>query len=403
MKFYLIISFLICLSCSNSKNENENSNKILSKKVLEVNFSKAKVYSYSNLFTSVKYLPLETVSGHLVGDISKIISTNDRYFIKSGSKISVFDESGKFQFDIDEKGEAPGHYRGITDFLVDTTSQQIEILDNRSFKVYVYDWEGKYVKDWKHNILAASFAKIDANTYTFYCGNWINKDYPYQLLIYSKDKQKIIDSFLPIDERKAKYVNYLDTNNFNQYGADMLVTGSGDDTIYELQSNQLIPRYYLDFEQNKIPDSFYDKEYENVSYFDKAFVKNDYAGLFNVSFDENSVGLSVLVTKGDDKYLLIHSNKTGQDRLISAFEDDIFFNNYRKSVLKVQPFFHSSNAIIAVIESTNLVDQVDSLHKVMSSQQWKAFSLAHTETVKTVKNLTAASNPVLQIFRLKPF
>jgi hypothetical protein len=103
----------------------------------------------SELIDSIRFIKLETADECLIAEIQKIIFYDGLYYIqdnKAGS-LFVFDESGKFQFKVCEKGQGPGEYVQITHLLLDYNNKQILIYDVTTRKMIFYTLDGKFIKN----------------------------------------------------------------------------------------------------------------------------------------------------------------------------------------------------------------------------------------------------------------
>lgn len=100
-----------------------------------------------NFIYKIDFIPLETSRESLIGNIIKVINTDDYFFILhevgNDKMLSQYDSSGKFIGHIGAKGRADNEYLNINDFAVSSNIQKIFIFDS-SPKVIVYNYEGKY-------------------------------------------------------------------------------------------------------------------------------------------------------------------------------------------------------------------------------------------------------------------
>ena len=101
----------------------------------------------SQLIKSIRFIPLETTAENILGSISKLIKTKDRYYIldgKIGRKVYVFDIKGNYLFSFGESGRGPQEYINPTDITIDEKEGAIYLLDNGQ-KIIKTDLNGKFI------------------------------------------------------------------------------------------------------------------------------------------------------------------------------------------------------------------------------------------------------------------
>lgn len=208
MRILLLTIFVVtcCISCNkfNPKEIPQSSFEIIN-----VNIDDAKIFHSSEVFDSISYLKLETTNKNLLGEIKRITRLKDLFFIQCNNGIFVFDNSGKYITKIGEKGEGEGKFRILTDFLIDTLTNTLEILDRKNQKIINFTLGGIFKSEWEHKLNAEAFYKLDNDTYAFYCSNLINinnKQDPYRILIVSKRNSDIIAKSIEIDDRLSNFI-----------------------------------------------------------------------------------------------------------------------------------------------------------------------------------------------------
>lgn len=141
----IIVCVIFSFSCGKSK-KNIVVNNTLS-------FLNAKMDSIgvSSIFHNFEYITLETNDESIMGEISKIIFYENKYYLldrSKGKKIYVFDDKGNFIRSIGKKGNGPGEYSNLEDFTINENTGQIILLGFPSI-VYVYDRQGQFINQKK--------------------------------------------------------------------------------------------------------------------------------------------------------------------------------------------------------------------------------------------------------------
>lgn len=119
------------------------------------NANKKSVVYYSEFFSRVSVIILESDIECLIGHIDKMKTWNDFIFILDsniGGSLFVFNRKGKFVRRIGGFGQGIGEYASVNDFTIEISTGLIYLLDNTLQKVNVYNLEtGVYVKSIDFN------------------------------------------------------------------------------------------------------------------------------------------------------------------------------------------------------------------------------------------------------------
>lgn len=263
MKKQLFI-LLILISCKNTNDTIPEENSINSNEIIIETNVDSKI-NLSEVFSHVTYVKLESNSHSTIGTIGKMILIDDKFYIHDTktSKILVFDKNGKYIFQISKQGRGPGEYQNVADFLVDSATNKIEILDDGNKKVLIYDKMGTYVNERKHTFGADQFSKLSENTYLYYFNNYPNQpdaEGYYNVLI-TDSIFNVKNSFLPIGDLLGLKVG--DQNFLQKFGNGINVIIPYDNHIYYVTANDYSVKYTIKFKNFALPDSFFE-EYHKV-------------------------------------------------------------------------------------------------------------------------------------------
>jgi hypothetical protein len=155
----LVITLVVgILSCQTKKNNPTDSNA----EIINLKSTNQKSpIKLSRLIRHEKYIPLETNENCMIGFIKKIDVYKNRIFILDpyfAKKMLVFDTKGKFLDNIGTKGNGPGEYGDIFDFVIQ--NDKVYILDDRT-SVLEYQTDGTYLKTYQLPLWTDKFLKIN--------------------------------------------------------------------------------------------------------------------------------------------------------------------------------------------------------------------------------------------------
>gem|GEM_PF-3376712 len=249
--------------------------------VIEVgltNLKMTKVLAYSEIFDSVRFIPLQTKNAQLIGKIDKIISYKGRFFVLDqweSKTVLEFDGSGHFLRQIGNFGKGPGEYDRPSDISIDRSHQNIVVYVRSRKSLLYFDFEGRFIKENKIGLFFKNFeilANGQIGIFKDYDINEPYKDGQLNFLVLS-ESNKIEYSSFPFD---PDFDRGSGLNFFLSYSEDeLLVSPSYSNTIYSFRHNKLIPKYVFNFGENNIHNGLIRKE--NDSQFFKNLAQSNYA------------------------------------------------------------------------------------------------------------------------------
>lgn len=84
----------------------------------------------SDIAIDVEYIPLQTTGNSLIERIGKIITCENRIYIKNGLEVMCFDKEGHFLYKLDKSGRGPGEYTFIIDFDISSDNKTLLVLSS---------------------------------------------------------------------------------------------------------------------------------------------------------------------------------------------------------------------------------------------------------------------------------
>ena len=261
---FIIISMFCLISCRNENVTTKCDQTVIIR--IDDNLVDNKFTDYNNLIDSIEIVKLETSKNSLIGNIQKTIYVNNKLYIGdiSNNSITIFNNNGSFVDKLSKHGNGPDEYIELRDFQIDD-SGNVHILTYNGIKTYSPSLsltnyiKFNYKKRGNENNLNRSIQFIYNDNYLFtYSGSFglkkiaKNKDFA---LICFDNNQNIISKYLPVKyEYSAGHQHF-----FNSNGKIYFTNTRGNDTIYQLHSNSLIPKYYIDYGENRIAENDMEK------------------------------------------------------------------------------------------------------------------------------------------------
>ena len=338
--------FLLLLCCSIVLNSCQSNERQLSLSTIEVDAASNDELKLSEYFENFRMLKLPTDS--VMGEIRKIQYANSRIYISDGETMFVFSDDGQLLSCFNRKGQGPGEYLGIMDFVVN--GETITVLSSR--KLLTYNHSGENISTLNLEFGVASVSPTVENAYFLYCGNIAYDDKNRHKLHLMRDGQES-ERFLPMDEHRAKYLFLFGTHNFYRHQDFVYFFETFNDTVYVSNDNKIEPSFYIDYKGKNIPASFFEKNYSDIAVFFGEYHKTPYAYgtskfiLYNRflmfgSFYQKNMKLTVY-----DREKLI-------SQTFATVEDDVYFNGLTIPVSEFN--YHSDKHIFVPVNAFDVIE-----------------------------------------------
>jgi hypothetical protein len=259
----LFITILGCIPGNKQKEEISNDGNLQEHSFYSIDFyniiqKQKKEVCLSEISETIEYIPLETPSACLLGEILDAKVTKDFIFIKhNGTKlIAQFDRDGKFKRNIGKIGKGPGEYLGIREFSIDDEKNLIFIQSNWTREILVYTFKGEFIKSiksmpgnrivWSRDSLFMSFGEPMQG----------NEKYVFTEINSNGETTQVVNNYYVWSNRVLNYTrSYWGRKNFYRINNQLHFKGWYNDTVYTYNSeNKIIPKMFIDLKGYKLPD-----------------------------------------------------------------------------------------------------------------------------------------------------
>lgn len=252
--FLLFLTFFFSVSCNQDRNKNDTG------VVIRIDKSDGLYQWTKDSVTVIKYVILKDDGVNLVGDVSKLVYDDNRYFIFdiTQKKIFVYNDSGDFLNVIGSEGRGPGEYLELRDFQVH--NGRVYILDYNLIRIYSY--EGSFITKLDlaglRNVMKVSpsqFGITRDSDYIFWTGNF-GPERENEVLFITNSRLEILNKYFPFNGNYAESYHFTSANN------DYLFSGLiGDYNLYMIKDQRIIPAYCIDFGKEIVkPEKSTDKQ-----------------------------------------------------------------------------------------------------------------------------------------------
>jgi hypothetical protein len=399
----LLVAVITCFSCNKTSNiKNQNFIDI------ENNIDKSRVVNLSEIAESVDYIPLETTSESIVGELSheKLIYENGLIFYKHRHLMKIFDSKGKFKSTFNKHGNGAKEYISSSQTVVSQNAKVITIGTDRN--IQEYDTNGEFLRtidlpigDSIKNVIFSRLGII-ANIYYVLTTSINNKENNLNYSSIVIDSASNILLTLKYPEKEREFVKKLPLLNrvpnlspsLYKYKDEIRIINGNDDNIISINNELKIDTVYKLNYGKYNRNNPQNEEYNVLDRYKSFFESSSY--LF-MQFRTNSLPLKkrkIHNVTGKIVSLSLacsfFNKKTGEFTFIDPSEVDEFgFKDDINNGPAVWPLYIShDDYMVTMIEAYKFI-QYAQTHKV--SDKFK----------KIADSLKEDDNPVVVLVKLK--
>jgi len=354
MRIKLFI-FLTIILYSCGRNVNQKADGTI--KVIDL-FSEpeSEIVKVSDIATDLEYIPLQTTENSLVKSITKIVTCDNRFYIRNGyDDILCFDRKGDFLYKLNKAGRGPGEYTFITDFDVSSDNKLLIVLT--SGKILVFKNTGmEFILDKSINLrqpFPSKISMIPGTTNILLSIDPITAPEQSLSILINSDCDTLF--FKPNHYRYDKEkitTRYRMINESLQYKFENIACFKEEfsDTVFFVnrETNEFLPRLIFDSHgKGFLPRVRYDVEYAKSNSTDLYWVYSiiETSRYIIYTYEHNMTRNKMIYDKSENNKFKIGQMKFGEE-----------FNNTLKDDLNGGPIFDPTYS-----HENNIYSSVDAL------------------------------------------
>ena len=338
------------------------------------------------LSDSIDIIPLETTDECLLSSIDRLTFYKGHFYILDATRrnIFVFDESGRFVRKIGKQGGGPGEYSAISFF--DIMGDSIFVSSRLGFKCIIYNGETNDIISY----FAPKISRLNGfclNGDAYFMTNYEKVDRKnFNLCKFDLSTGKVVDKFIPFNDKLAKYSNAGLMNNVSKYKDSVYVIYPYNDTIYQVTKESVVPLYKIHFTARNLPD---DIQPIDGDYIQALFKGGFVGGLDYIQVSKDYI-FGMYSDKGYFRFVSIDRN-TLEVKVANGFIVD------KLGHLSLGIPYVADGDLISVQSASFLPDVLMS-----ALSEYAPTEERYKERLKELqKNLKEDSNPVLFRYRFK--
>ena len=254
---------------------------------------------FGELFSKMELIPLETTDSCLLMRVDKIVAFENRLYVFDGQRPALyeFDEEGRFVRQISRKGNGPGEYQLVYDFMIDRDRRSIYLLSPYGF-VGRYGLDGSFIRQDRLPTKPNYYAVSSLDTENLVLWSCVREDED-GLSVVRKDSLNMVRGFW----RNDRILDMGCLQPFYEYAGKVYFASGYQNVVYELGRECMKPAYSWDFGKEGISEQMLQKyrSIENESQRNKLLIGDLSEGIlpFCMWFHrENSTYYYVNLQKG---------------------------------------------------------------------------------------------------------
>ena len=422
--FYLLLCIALSVSCSGKKQSAAEavSDTIPTVEVAEdVNIRPAdkhvpfydEIGKYDNNLSSiasgVRFVKLDDeplFRDYLVYDVQQCDSF---LFLLGGEYIFMYDESGHFLRQIGSKGQGPGEYVLLNAPLqLDEKNRVVYVADGYTNRFLSYDFEGNLLKDIRYDsewdqayLLDSTILAIN----TEYVSHFLpHKTKKLILQDYGRKTLKSFPSYLYPVESPGNGMHFGPDNILWSCQKDFYLLEYGNDTIFQITRNQLIPSLILTGDLKMDKDELFIQGVKNKLAISPQMMKPS-SGIFE---SNRFLIASMYRQNPEESYYAVLDKKTGElwrtgkhtQPFIGEFakyKSSKYFIDDMVSGLPFEPIYYSQGEAIGLIAADALLAQKEAIAGFVAKHPTEEGK----KLQKLLETMNEESGSVLCLIKLK--
>ena len=422
--FYLLLCIALLVSCSGKKQSAAEavSDTIPTVEVAEdVNIRPADKYvpfydeigkydnNLSSIASGVRFVKLDDeplFRDYLVYDVQQCDSF---LFLLGGEYIFMYDESGHFLRQIGSKGQGPGEYVLLNAPLqLDEKNRVVYVADGYTNRFLSYDFEGNLLKDIRYDsewdqayLLDSTILAIN----TEYVSHFLpHKTKKLILQDYGRKTLKSFPSYLYPVESPGNGMHFGPDNILWSCQKDFYLLEYGNDTIFQITRNQLIPSLILTGDLKMDKDELFIQGVKNKLAISPQMMKPS-SGIFE---SNRFLIASMYRQNPEESYYAVLDKKTGAlwrtgkhtQPFIGEFakyKSSKYFIDDMVSGLPFEPIYYSQGETIGLIAAEALLTQKEAIAEFVAKHPTEEGK----KLQKLLETMNEESGSVLCFVKLK--
>lgn len=408
MKYFVISLVVVLFSCSSTKNKIalDKACSIAKTKIEIPDMKDSTVILYSDIFSGIKMIPLESSPDFGLSTISKIYVTNDSNYVifdDLSGNVAIFNKTGSVIKRIGQKGHRKNEYTTINDVVYDCYNDNVIIWDNPRKKLLIFSTSGKYISDVDVSWWTGAFEILDKDRFVFYVDDINEKEdfrngerikYKYKYVVTDR-KGKTLKEFCDLHYTLKGFIPTYQ-KSFRINGERIISHQEYSPVILSFEQDTINYDYAMLFDNNTLSEEWF--ELNENDFRKKIHEDEDLAYCYDF-FEAKSHYITIICQ--DKLFLNVVSKKTKKNRTGFCAINDLTSMNELDSLKcvpgEILPINVLDDNCYFVQDPSKLQALLNTIKKAMEDNKISIKS----QELERLKDLASNKNPILMVCKLK--
>ena len=387
MNYARIPSLLILLNLFYScTSKNSIDSKVISSTIVTTEMVDLR---FSDYFDTLIVVPLETNENTLIGEISKIHTTDKYIFIldnRIAESLFLFDQKGKTVHSFIGTGEGPGEFIRASNFYPAENGQSVFIQDNSLSKILEFDLAGNFIREkklsgdlWFYDLLPFEGGFYSAKPNLDDLGVFID-------ILNNKFESTGNPIYLLEDDHKIEG-SMKDQFFYKGMEGEIYTKETLKNYVYQLEGIRIGKSFQFTFDENKWISTTPESKMKSREAYRQIW-ENDYFALGD-QFLDTEKSIFINFWHGKTLKMLMVDKTTGESRIVGSFVNDL--DGYIEKIPALFPSNSNPGQLIIDLHPSDF-------HNIISSKNGLG---KYSESIDEIKG-EIDDNPILFIYKKNP-
>lgn len=412
-KYNIIAGFIstfcmtFLLSCSGgSKNlDLPDADSATVKIQIDINDNNVSELRYSDVYTDVSYVMLESKKESAIGKINKIeISSHDDIIVfdRANGKIIRFSPNGKYLNNVGRMGHAKNEYVSPELMAYDEYNNNVIVYDGAKKMLMHYSLDGTFVHETALPKYIADFGVVDESALAIFANHrdiLENGQTACNMELIDFDG-KIISQHEPYTNEKVNF-RPAPNNTFINNDGQLLYHRYYTPVFYTVTETDIKQAVYVDFLSKQIPVEWFDLD-KSQDVDEKIFGGGYDVAYCNALYCSNNYYiLNATLSKGYIVTIFINKKDTSKQAVGASMFNDI------KGLLTSSVSFYKKGKVYGIINPEIVDNYVSALNSSLRFEYYeqilkeeKKYTITDND-ISTIQEVSSNTNPIIQICTLK--
>lgn len=258
-----LLLFFFLVSCTSTIQTETNTKHL---HTIDIYPEKYSNFLISDIFSSYDLIMFPESEFGPISDFDRAIEFGNKLvLLDKEDRVIFLDDNNHLESIFKNKGNGPGEYIELGDINISIDGNHLYALDHQKGQLLEYSVEGKNLNQFIDGrmIASSSFSPLGDDLFAFYGGTLYYGGLNKRLLIIKKG-DKTAYTWGDLTEKETNYNYIIEPTNFYFNNNEVFFHYPFNDTIYKITNDSLIPKFFINLGDSKLPEDILDRDFEDL-------------------------------------------------------------------------------------------------------------------------------------------